>query len=218
MNAWNHSEAISFLINFALDSLKLETLAIEQEKKPPKNIRPQAHVLLQAPKGSFKSTALEEISVNFGVPVITNITLPGLVGSVDKDMKQVIPAAAWKCRNGPFLLDEWADDIHRKEVVNALLQLTESGKYARSISRLTLASFEELDGPLYFKAKDGRIEIKTHFSLIMATMHNLLRSTNDETQALISRCVPYSFLLSQAEMQAVIKGKPLLILKPREPK
>ena len=219
MNAWNHGEAISFLINFALDSLKLKTLEVEKrpegKKRLTEPLRPQIHILLQSKKGSFKSTILRQIGKDREMPVFTDVTFPSLVGSIDKETKQILPAGAWLCRNNTLLIDEWADNFERKAVINALLQLTEGGEYARSISRFSMPS-EENDSDLFFKVKNGQIRVKTKFSLILATMHNLLRSSNDETQALISRAIPYSFQLSQEELDSIVSGNPLLILKPKK--
>jgi hypothetical protein len=219
MNAWNHGEALSFLVNFALDSLKVQSINIEKrpdgKKRVWETLRPQTHIFIQSPKGSFKSTILKQIGKVRDAPVFTDVTFASLVGSIDKETKQIVPAGAWLSRKNVFLIDEWADNFERKAVINSLLQLTEGGEYARSISRSSFP-FEELDGDLFFKVKDGRIRIKTKFSLIMATMHNLLRSSNDETQALISRSIPYSFKLTQEEMDSVVSGVPLVVIKPKK--
>lgn len=219
MNAWNHGEALSFLINFALDSLKVKTIQIEKRPEGKRTIleslRPQIHILLQSPKGSFKSTMLKQVGKAQEVPVFTDVTFASLVGSIDKETKQVLPAGAWLARKNVFLIDEWAENLDRKAVVNALLQLTEGGEYARSISRFS-SPLDEFDNELFFKVKNGQIQIKTKFSMIMATMKNLLRSTNDETQALISRTIPYAFTLSQNEIKNIVSGQPLFKLKSKK--
>jgi uncharacterized C2H2 Zn-finger protein len=213
MNAWNHGEAISFLANFSLDGLRMKRLTITS--KSSRNIRPQPNLYLQAPKGNVKSSILEEIAAFSLSQVTTGITYPALVGSVDKETKQTLPAVAWKCRDKPLLIDEWADNPGRVEVINALLQITEGGKYSRDISRF-MAPYEEKDGELYFRAKDGHISLRTRTSLILATMHNLLRSPNMGIQALISRCIPYAFRLTKEEMRHIIEGEPFLKLRPKK--
>jgi len=215
MNAWNHGEALSFLINFSLDSLKIKKLAIHS--KILREERPQVNVYLQAPRGSLKSTLLKEIGRHSAVPVITSITFPALVGSIDKETKQLLPASAWKCRNKPLLIDEWADNENRREVVNALLQLTEGGEFTRELSRFVVPfESEKEELPLFFRAKDGRLSMRTRLSLVLATMHNLLRSSSMAIQALISRCIPYSFQLTKPEMRKIAEGEPFLRIKEKK--
>ncbi len=218
MANWTHKNALSFLINFALDSLKVESIEIEKRQGKEtitEPLRPQTHVLIQAPKGSFKSSALDVLSKFQNTPVFTDVTFASLVGSIDKETKQILPAGAWRARRNVLLIDEWAENNERKNVINALLQLTESGKYARTLARYS-APIHEKDRDLYFKGANGQIEVKTKFALVLATMKNILRSTNDETQALISRTIPYSFKLSQDEIIEVLSGEPLVAINPKK--
>jgi hypothetical protein len=221
MNAWTHSESLSFLINFAINSLKVKSLKIEKKIKGKKVLvseRPQIHLLLHAPKGQLKSSMLKEISELQKIPIFTGLTFPALVGSIDKETKQVIPAGAWECRNNLLLLDEWNFKLHYEdETLKALLQLTESGQYSRKIARYA-APFEteKKELPLFFKVKDGNILVKTKFSLILATMYDLASRTQKDAEALVSRTIPYSYQLNRAELNSVSQGEQLLNLKPKE--
>lgn len=216
-----HGAELSLVANLAVNSLKIKSLQIEQRrdnKKILQPIRPEIHAYIQAPKSSFKSTVLKAIAAQQGTGVLTDLSFAGLVGSIDKDTRQVVPAAAWDFRNKVLLFDEWAETFERKVTINALLQFTEGGYYSRKIARAS-APVHLKDKKLYFRADNGMFEIQTRVSVVMATMHNLLRSTARETQALISRCIPYEFKLSDAEIDAVLEGQPLVelsCLKPKE--
>jgi len=221
MNAWNHGEAISFLINFAFDSLKIKSLKIEKKIRGKKRFveeRPYVHVLLTAPKGQLKSTVLRELSSFHGTPVFTDVSFAALVGSIDKDTKQVMPAGAWHCRNNFLILDEWnfRTDGH-DDTLKALLQLTESGEFSRRLARYA-AAFEsdKNELPLYFMAKDGAIRVKTRFSLVLASMYDLTRRTQKDTEALISRMIPYHYEMSREELNAYAAGKEILHLAQKE--
>lgn len=221
MNAWQHGEAISFLVNFALDSIRLKKLSIEKKTKGKKIIRPersQVHVLLTAPKGQMKSTILKEISQFCASPVFTDLTFPSLVGSIDKETKQVIPAGAWECRKNLLLLDEWnfKTDGH-DDTLKALLQFTESGEYSRKVARYVIPYESEKDQlPFFFRVKDGNIHVKTKFSLVMASMYDLARRTQKDTEALVSRMIPYHYEMSREELNAYSLGREILHLKLKE--
>jgi hypothetical protein len=221
MNAWNHGEVISFLIDFALDSIRLKKLTIEKKtrgKKVWRPERPQVHILLTAPKGQLKSTILREVSNYCLSPVFTDLTFPALVGSIDKETKQVIPAGAWECRKNLLLLDEWnfKTDGH-DDSLKALLQFTESGEYSRKIARYVIPfESEKSEMPLFFKVKDGNIHVKTKFSLILASMYDLARRTQKDTEALVSRTIPYHYDMSRDELNAYALGKEILSLEPKE--
>lgn len=202
-----HTKELSLLVNLSINSLRLDKLTLE-EKTGPKEIRPQLHAILHAPKSSLKSTILDTIGDTHGVETITDISFPGLVGSAEKLTGQFIPGVAWDYRRKPLLLDEWAESDERKKLVNALLQLTEGGHFARKLGIRT-NEFSKKDGPFHIKVKDGWIIVRTRFSLTLATMHDIRRSTNKDIQALISRCVPYSFTLSEDEIDAALQGYPL---------
>jgi hypothetical protein len=221
VNAWTHEETLSFLVNFALDSVKLKSLTIEQRRKGKKILRkerPHVHILLSAPKGQIKSTILKEISDHCQSPVFTNISFASLVGSIDKETKQVLPAGAWECRNNLLLMDEWnfGTDGH-DDTLKALLQLTEGGEYSRRIARYAAPFESEKDDlPLFFRAKNGQISIRTRFSLIMASMYDLTFRTQLDTEALVSRMIPYRFQMSRTELNTYASGKQVLDITPNE--
>lgn len=201
---WTHQKTISLLVNLAVNSLRLKSITV-QEQAGPFQLRTQMHVILQAAKSSTKSTILDSVAGAAKVPVYTSMSWPGLVGSIDKETKQYVPAAAWDARNKPLLMDEWDSGDEKKELIGALLQLTEGGRYGRRIARWC-APTELKDGELFASAKDGELLLKTRFALVLATMMDVTGSTSAHTQALVSRAIPYRFKLSEEEIERALQG------------
>lgn len=143
------------------------------------------HLFISAPFGEFKSTLLKEINQAYPSKIYTHLTFPSLIGSIDKHTKQIIPAAAWECRNKLMLLDEFI--ATRPSLVSqTLLQLLEDQYYSRKIAVYS-ADLNEEDGDLFFRVKQGSIEVKTRFLCIMATMKNIKKAREYAFKALLSR-------------------------------
>lgn len=204
-----HAKEISTLINLALASAKLKNLTV-YEKHQIFKIRPQIHIILQSATGSGKSTILNQVAerVNLKQSVYTNLTFASFVGTIDEQTKLYVPGAAWDSRNSLLLIDEW-DNQSKHQLMNALLQLLENGKFARRLGR-TCFSGKLKDGDLFVKpSKDGIIDIRSRFSLILATMHNIWSSPSLTLNALTNRCIPYRFKLSMKELDMIANGQQL---------
>jgi hypothetical protein len=204
-------EVLRVLINICANSLKIKKLVVEEPCRR-FNMRPQLHLFISSPYGEFKSTLLNEISNAYPSKLYTNLTFPSLIGSIDRDTKQIMPAAAWECRNKIMLLDEYM--ATRPSLVSeALLQLLESQYYSRKVAMYS-ANKEEVEGDLYFRVRDGNIEVKTRFSCIIATMKNIRKAREYGFKALLSRCVPIRYELTKDEIEQVLDGK--LLFKKEE--
>jgi hypothetical protein len=195
------------LVNIAAHSVKIKKL-ITKEPYKDYEMRPQLHILISAPSGEMKSTILREISQYYPSKIITDLTFPSLVGSIDRTTKQIIPAAVWECRNKLMLLDEYTS-TRESLVTRALLQLLEDQYYSRKIATYS-ADLNEEDGDLFFKVKSGNIEVKTRFSCIIATMRNIERAGEQVFRALVSRCTPIRYEMSEEEIKQVLEGRKLI--------
>src|SRR3990167_6350343 len=89
---------ISTLVNASIASAKIRKLEIH-ETKGIYSMRPPIHLVLHAPVGQIKSTILQEIANAMKSTVMLEITRAGLVGTLDGKTSQMIPGAAWECRN-----------------------------------------------------------------------------------------------------------------------
>lgn len=205
------SKELSLLINLALASAKVRKLTLT-EPNCLKSIRPQIHVLLMAESGSTKSTILEQISnaVNC-MPAATNMTAAGLIGTVDSSTKQVIPAYGWECRNSLMLIDEFKISRKENDALDPLLQLLEHGRYNKKFGLLSYATPVKDNMGNYFRVKDGKLELKSQFAAIFATMRILEHSERPEVQALISRCIPYKIKSSYELVENIAQGTPLYV-------
>jgi hypothetical protein len=195
------------LVNIAAHSVKIKKL-ITKEPYRDYEMRPQLHLLISAPFGEMKSTILREISQLYPSKIVTDLTFPSLVGSIDRTTKQIIPAAVWECRNKLMLLDEYTA-TRESLVTRALLQLLEDQYYSRKIATYS-ADLNEEENDLFFKVKSGSIEVKTRFSCIIATMRDIRRIREQIFQALISRCIPIRYEMGKEEINQVLEGRKLI--------
>jgi len=200
------SKELSFLVNTALASAQIKTLKIEEKEKIFK-MRPSLHILLGSPIGQLKSSIMEEIGAMKNQEVITELTRAGLVGALDNKSMQFIAGAAWTCRNSLLLLDEFTFG-RKKEGWEAFLQLLESQRWGKRVG-LFSADQHEKDEDLYVKIGRGRIDMKTRFACVVATMKRLDLQRGQGFRAFMSRCVPYHFDLDEDDLVAIAQGTSL---------
>lgn len=205
-----HFKTISILTNLSKASCDIKHLKFMEPKKV-FIARPQIHIGLQSEIGSVKSTLLDEIKDRYWHNKIeknTGLTFASVVGTIDNMTKQIIPPVTWDCRNKHLLVDEfkWSD---KGELINALLQLLEGQEYTRRFGLFSSDS-KLKDKDLYFTVKAGEIKLRTRFSMIFATMHNLKQSTDIMLRALKSRLLLYAFKLSRKELQTIAEGAEIL--------
>jgi len=213
-SAKEHLANISHLASLAIGSAKIRKLTLHQRKES-KQIRPQIHVILRAPTGSLKSTVLAAIGKHEGRTVLDEITRPGLVGTVDQRVMQVIPGAAWTCRNGILLLDEFRFKRQSDDWV-VFLKLLEDQTYARKLGVFS-STINLQDGDLYLRQENGQIEMKTRFAAVLATMRDFKRVSSQEFKAFVNRCIPYEYNPTLKELESIAKGAELIKIKEYNP-
>jgi hypothetical protein len=197
----------SLLLNVSCKSASIDKLEIAQKDGSYRLERPQLNVFVHAPFGQFKSTIFRQVADKYPAIILTDVTHPKLVGSYDVEQKTIVPSACWTHRNQTIILDEF---YFKEGIINALLQLTESGTYSRAVARSLVKETNEMDGDLYFRATiDGEISIKTRFNAIIGTMHDVFRIPHVTYDALISRCVPVHYRLSNEDIKDIAEGKAL---------
>lgn len=180
---------ISEFINIALVSSKLKRIIVHQKFGIFEKYHPNINLIIHGKIGSTKSILLGQISEKSNCPEAeTEVTLPALVGTIDKSTKQILTGFCWECKNSLMLLDEFDFGKRKKDDIRALLQLSEGGKYRRRLGAFSNPLFEQEDD-LYYKFKNGSFNIKTRYSLILATMKYPYTSQNQEFQALVSRSI-----------------------------
>ncbi|MFC1506515.1 hypothetical protein ACFLQ6_05520 [Thermoproteota archaeon] len=200
------TNAINRLINISCASVKIESLTIKQKHRD-LNLRPQLHIILQSGPGSLKSTILEEIGVKHNVTSYSYVSYAAMIGTIDPSTGDSLPGLVWMTRNKPLLLDEFkTGERGDTGSLDVLLGVLESGRYKRKVGQRT-RPFNKEDGELYYRVKDGEIEVKTRFPCIIATMKNLDMSRSIKYPALTQRCIPIRFNLSENEIDDILQGK-----------
>jgi len=210
-------EFISEFVNIALACSKLKKIEIEQEKGV-YNLRTNLNLFIFGQIGSTKSTLLKQIAKHTGSKEpYTDLTFPALIGSVDKMTRQLLIGACWECRNKLLLLDEFDFSKRKKDDIRALLQLIEGGEYNKKLAGFSSPT-EERDEDLYYIFKNGEFNIKTRFSLILATMKYPYRTQNSEIMALASRSVCLPWYPSQKDLYDLGQGYSLFKFQDKTPK
>lgn len=200
----NISKELSFLVNSSIRSAKISGLILE-ESRGDFVARPSLHILLMAPIGQAKSTVLGQISKLVGRSVITELTRAGLVGTLDSKTLQLVPGAAWECRNSLLLLDEFSFG-RKKEGWEVFLQLLENQKWSKRIGIFSGDAMEK-DGDLFYGSNKGRIDIVTRFACIAATMKDLRFQRSQNFRAFLTRVVPYAFDLNEDDISRILDGE-----------
>jgi hypothetical protein len=195
---------IQMLLGASMASAKIKQVTL-QEARGNFNLRPQIHLILRSATGSMKSTVLNEISKQLQVPVITETTIPGLVGTVDNETHQWIPGAAWNARNSMLLLDEFKFDRHADSWL-PFLALLEDQRYNRRLGIFS-STTEHRDGDLSLIFRNGEINLKTRFSCVMASMKRFQHVTSDQFRAFVNRCIPYEYQFNEEQLAGFVQGK-----------
>lgn len=156
----------------------------------------------------FKSTMLDEIGAGHDVTPYSFVTYAAMIGTIDPITEELIPGLVWQTRRKPLLLDEFkTGERGDAGSIDVLLGALESGHYKRKVGQRT-RPFNEEDGDLYYRVRDGEIEVRTRFPCVIATMKNLDMARSERYHALIQRCVPIRFSLDPEELDQILEGKP----------
>ncbi len=199
--------AINQFMNISCATDQIDSLTVRQKYRD-LAVRPQLHVILQGGPGSLKSTILEEVGAIHNVTPYSYVTYAAMIGSIDPINGDLIPGLVWQTRKKPLLLDEFrTGERGDTGSIDVLLGVLESGRYKRRVGQQT-RPFNEEDGDLYYRVKDGEIEVKTRFPCTIATMKNLDKARSEKYRALTQRCIPIRFALEPEELDSILQGKP----------
>jgi len=203
-------EQISLLINLSIASAKLRFIKIK-ENDSDYNMRPQIHIILAGSQGSCKSTILTEVARHFNNKPVMEFTDASMVGSIEKELKRFVPGASWEFRNSILPLDEFEfTDRSRRpvKVIGKLLSLSEGEQYFQKRIGIFSQEFNEKDGDLFCKCKNGVIEVKSNFALLIGTMDGL-SFFNTQLLALKSRCIPIKWEPGWDVLLNIAHGNPI---------
>jgi len=210
-------EYLSELINISLASSKIKEIIIKEENSDFDG-RTNINIFLYGSIGSSKSTLLKEISKKANCKsAYTDLTYPALIGTIDKLTRQLLIGACWECKNSLMLLDEFNIGKRKKDDIRALLQFIEGGEYNKKLASFSSPT-NETDDDLFYNFENGTFNIKTRFSLILATMKYPYKSQSPETKAFVSRSIAIPLYPTKKELLKIAQGYPLFEYRDLTPK
>lgn len=195
-------------LNTSIATRKVLKVVIEQGSKN-HHPRPNMHVLVVSPPGTFKSTLLNEIeevvnSKEKGCIVCNNFTLPAFQGTITKH-QDFVKGLVWDLGGKLFLVDEFNNLKH--DAYSGLIEVLENQRVERKLGY-------NIRGSVTPK-KDEYTDMIAHESLITGTVRfsNIafamyfpkLRKTMSD--ALISRYVPVFINPTESDIIKGVKGE-----------
>lgn len=199
------SKIIPRLISYCISSGKADPMVFNQGKRGKFTNRSQLHVMLLQPFGTGKSTALKDLP---GIHPLTNFTLPGFVGSINKQ-GQLIDSALLQAAGKTLFVDEFHNLGEKAR--QAMLSLLEDQRYSRALG------FGDLNvkiGKKYFKCyiKKNYINIKhCRFSCLATGLYMTRKKFND--MALASRFIILNIKTERDHIFRMLRGESLYDIK-----
>ena len=197
--------SVGKLVAAAVSSANIKELCVER-KNGKRKVRPQFHVIIRADTGQLKSTFMKKVAEDLGVDIYQELTIPGLVGTVDKNTGELIVGAAWEVANKVLLLDEFTPN-YRGEYLKSFLVLLEDQWCTKKIG-LRSAGISKRKGDLRLTVKDGHLTFRTRFSCIISTMIPFEATKGQFVRALMNRCAVYEYNLSPEQLDRVALEEP----------
>jgi len=207
-------------VSLANASAKIHRLTV-MENDGEHDLRAQPPVMMFGDTGNFKSTILKIVrdlaqkerdkipayKNEHPLPILTDLTKAGLLGSIGKG-GEVIVGSAWSCRNSLLCLDEFL--FHSQddgaENLTVFLGLLEDQRYARSMG-LYSKDVEYRDGDLYYTVHHGKLNVRSSFAMVAATMKKLDHMRSPQVHAFVNRCLPFQFKFEEPEQTKILRGE-----------
>jgi hypothetical protein len=206
---------VSRLVGICTASPRIKQLIIQQAHGA-KEISAPFSVMLLSPTGRFKSTIMNAVADKLNehsrrreqIKVITDASLAGLVGSIDKNTSQFVPGAAWNAAGRVLLLDEFRTSKH-DDRWSSLLQIMDSGlgrqRYVRKLG-VFCNPLHLRKGDLRLDVEGGEIAMDVRLSCLIASMKSVEYAQGILFRALMNRLVPYRYDLSEDDIFRFIDG------------
>jgi hypothetical protein len=165
---------------------KIKSLIIQEEKHD-FSMRPQLHILIVSPFGTFKSSLTKRLRIlhEKNIYCIDDFTKPGLEGSIGKDGDYVPPLLV-RLGGKVLIIDEWNSIDYFGQ--GALLGLLENQKVARVLGFKVKTPYKYNTRYGKFSIEENRITGEVQFSCISYAMEYPITSQKDK--ALLSRFTP----------------------------
>lgn len=193
------------IISYCISSGKAEPMKLNEGPRGIFENRSQVHVMLLQPFGSGKSTALANLE---GVHPLINFTLPGFVGTINKQ-GQLVDSALSQAAGKTLFIDEFHNLAGGAR--QAMLSLLEDQRYSRALG---FAAESRKINKKYFKihVQKNYLNIKfCRFSCLVTGLYMARKKLND--QALASRFIILNVKTSRDDIVRLLQGRSLFGIK-----
>jgi hypothetical protein len=196
---------LDLILSASMTLRKMKSIVLEQ-KNGPYNMRPQMHILIVSPFGTFKSsiTKMLEIKFNKNIYPIDDFTKASIEGSIGKD-GDYVPSLIIHLGGKILVVDEFNNiDFYAQK---ALLGVLENQRVNRVLGFKVRSQFKFRNKYGYFKVKDNVIQGGMFFSCIAYAMNYPIYNNSQEAKALLSRFCPLFIEPTVKFMSANTKGE-----------
>jgi hypothetical protein len=196
------------ITNIVVTSAKVKTITYQMPSGKTRTISGNIHMGIFGEYSALKSTTLEEITKATDAILNHSLTVASLVGSIDKKQNESLVPLAWQAKHKILIIDEFQSSRKEKKyVIEGFLSLLSDGIYEKQFAVATKRPFKEEDGEFYCRIENGKISIKTRFSLIIASMRPLDEFLRyPQQRAFISRLIPVSFEVDEDTQREILEG------------
>jgi|GEM_PF-2354422 virulence-associated protein VapD len=198
------------LVNITISSARVKTITYGRPSGDTRTISGNIHLGLFGRYSSLKSTILEAVKEEKKekAVIVHSLTVASLVGSIDARRNIPIMPLAWEVRNKVLMIDEFQSNRKEKKyVIEALNSLLSTGKFEKEFIATTKSEIDLEENGLYCKITNGKISIKTNFSLIIASMKPIEDFLKWENQrAFFSRLIPVTYEIDRVTQKAIVEG------------
>ena len=177
---------LDLILSVCFTMRKMRTITI-QEGERNFALRPQLHIMIISPFGTFKSSMTRQLELMFEKSVfkIDDFTKAAMEGSINKD-GEYVPSLIIHLGGKVMIIDEWNNvDFFGQ---GSLLGLLENQRVSRSIGFKVKIPFKYKCRFGWIQVVDNKIEGEMNFSCIAHAMEYPVHGQKDK--ALLSRFTP----------------------------
>ena len=184
----------------------MKKITIQETNQKEFQLRPQLHILLVSPFGTFKSSITKKLEKEhpYKIHPADDFSRPGLEGSITRD-GDYVPPLITQLGGKILIIDEWNNvDFFGQR---ALLGLLENQRVSRTIGFKVKTPYKYRGKYGYFIIKENRITGSMLFSCIAYAMEYPVREGSQRDKALLSRFTPLFVQPNLTYMKAQTRGE-----------
>ena len=198
-------EYLDLILSTSMTLRKMKQIVLEQ-KKSNYNMRPQMHIIIVSPFGTFKSSITKMLEKRFKkfVYPIDDFTKASIEGSIGKD-GEYVPSLMIHLGGKLLIIDEFNNlDLYAQK---ALLGILENQRVSRVLGFKVRRPYKFKNKFGYFKIEDNIIQGGMFFSCIAYAMNYPIYNNSQEAKALLSRYSPLFIEPTLQFMSSNTKGE-----------